>query len=100
MTPVAMGQPIPEVLQDVDEVDDDRDLDAADVGFGGDAVELVVVAVDQGDPAASVVRVAALRVVEQAAGHDGDAVLDRGVEVPAGRGGAGPAVRAFDGGGR
>jgi hypothetical protein len=51
---VQVGGGVPEVLQDVDEVDDDRDLDAAVAGFGGDALELVVVAVDQGDPAAPV----------------------------------------------
>jgi hypothetical protein len=96
---VQVDSGVPQVLQDMDEIDDDRDADVAVVGFGVDAVELVVVAVDQDDPAAAVLRVAALRVVEQAIGHDGDAVLDRGVQVPAGRGGAGPAVGAFAGGG-
>jgi hypothetical protein len=65
--------------EDMAEVDDDRDAYAADTGFVGDAVELVVVAVDQDDPAAPVLWVAVLGVFEQAGGHDGDAVLDGGV---------------------
>jgi hypothetical protein len=54
----------PQVFQDMDEVDDDVDADAAGVGFGPDAVDLVVVAVDQGDPGAVVVGVAAVGLGE------------------------------------
>ena len=49
-----VGCGVPEVLEDVDEVDDDVHLDPVGVGFGVDAVDLVVVAVDQHDPAALV----------------------------------------------
>jgi len=38
---------LPEVFQHVDEVDQDGDLDATLACFGGDAVDLVVVAVDE-----------------------------------------------------
>ena len=44
----------------MDEVDDQVDADAAGVGLGGDPVDLVVVAVDQDDPAPLVLRVALL----------------------------------------
>jgi hypothetical protein len=42
----------PHVFQDVDKVEDQVDPDAVDVGFGVDPIDLVVVAVDQHDPAA------------------------------------------------
>src|SRR5664279_6607232 len=53
-----------EVFQDVDEVDDDGQVDAASRGLGFDAVDLVVVAVDERDPGTLVVGVAAVGFVE------------------------------------
>src|ERR1035437_7303316 len=50
----------PEVLQHVDEVADDGDLYAAGSGLSLDAVDLVLGAVDEGDPGALVGGVAAL----------------------------------------
>jgi len=44
----------------VDEVEQDRDGDAAVLGLGVDAVDLVVVAVDQGHPGAGVCGIAPL----------------------------------------
>jgi hypothetical protein len=38
---------LPEVFEDVDEVDDDRDREAAPGGLGGDGLDLGVVAVDE-----------------------------------------------------
>ena len=56
----------PHVFQDVDQVDDDGDVDPSGAGFGLDAVDLVVVAVDQRDPVAPMVRVASFGFVEDA----------------------------------
>ena len=58
---------LPQVFEHVDEVDDDRDGDAAGRGLGGDGLDLGVVAVDQDDPFALVAGVAAFRLVEGAA---------------------------------
>ena len=51
---------LPQVLEHVDDVDHDGHVHAAGAGFGVDAVDLVGVAVDQGDPAAPVGGVAAV----------------------------------------
>ncbi len=59
----------PEVLQDVHDVDHDRDLDLALLGFGFDAVDLVVVAVHEHDPSALVGRVATLGLIEDVRDH-------------------------------
>jgi hypothetical protein len=48
----------------VDEVDDDRDGDAAARGLRGDGLDLRVVAVDQDDPFALVTGVAAFCLAE------------------------------------
>ncbi len=65
----------PHVFQDVDQVDDDGDVDPSGAGFGLDAVDLVVVAVDQCDPVAPMVRVASFGFVEDA-GDDLGGVVD------------------------
>ncbi|WP_316784736.1 hypothetical protein [Streptomyces sasae] len=59
------------------EVDDDVDVDvdAASAGFVLDAFELVVVAVDQHDPAASPFRIPPLGLVEHGRDHLGGGVL-------------------------
>src|ERR1035441_8606554 len=51
---------LPQVFEHVDEVDDDRDGDAAAGGPGGDGLDLRVVAVDQDEPFALVTGVAAI----------------------------------------
>src|SRR6185437_16077551 len=61
---------LPQVLDDVDEVDHDRDGDAAGGGLGPDPVQLAGVAVGQRDPGPAVIRVAAFGLVEDLA--DGD----------------------------
>lgn len=65
----------PEVFDQGHEVDHDRDVDAAGVGFGVDAVDLLVGAVDQGDPSTLMVGVAPVGFVEDL-GDDCDGVLD------------------------
>src|SRR5450756_410122 len=60
---------LPDVLENVNEVDHDGDLQGACVGLGGDPVDLVVVAVDEGDPGAVVVRVAAVGLGEDVGDH-------------------------------
>ncbi|WP_157751997.1 hypothetical protein [Actinoplanes derwentensis] len=89
----------PEVFQDVDEVEDQVDPHAAGVGFGVDPVDLVVVAVDQHDPAAQVVRVALLGPVEQSGGHRGGGIDDRRVDLTVDGFRPGPAGGAFGGAG-
>src|SRR5271166_7138456 len=69
---------LPQVFQHVDEVDDDRDRDAALGCLGGDGLDLGVVAVDQDGPFALVLRVAALGLVEGGGDDGGDVVGDRG----------------------
>lgn len=59
----------PRVFKDVYEVDDDVDVYAAAHRLVLDALDLVVVAVDEGDPAAAMVRVALLGEVEHPADH-------------------------------
>jgi hypothetical protein len=72
---VALGEEAPsgppQVLQHVHEVDHDRYVHAACLGFGADPSELVVVAVDQRDPGAVLVGVATLGFVEHLADHPG-----------------------------
>ena len=51
---------VPQVLQDVHEVDHDRDLDGAFAGLELDPLDLVVGAVHERDPGAAVLGVAAL----------------------------------------
>jgi hypothetical protein len=58
-----------EVLQDVHEVDDDRDLDPAFLGFELDPLDLVVGAVHERDPRAAVLGVAPLCFLEDAFDH-------------------------------
>lgn len=60
---------VPEVLQDVHEVDDDRDLDATFAGLELDPLDLVVGAVHERDPGAAVLGVAPLSLVEHALDH-------------------------------
>jgi hypothetical protein len=69
---------LPQVFKDVNEVDDDRDRDAAARGLGGDGLDLGVVAVDQDGPFALVLRVAAFGLVEGRGDDGGDVVGDRG----------------------
>ena len=69
---------LPQVFEDVDEVDDDRDGDAAARGLGGDGLDLGVVAVDEDGPFALVLRVAAFGLVEGGGDDGGDVVGDRG----------------------
>lgn len=60
---------------DVDEVDDDVDAHAAPCRFLGQAVELVVGAVDHDDPAGQAVGVAAFGLVEEGDDPGGGGVL-------------------------
>ena len=69
---------LPQVFQDVDEVDDDRDRDAAAGGLGGDGLDLGVVAVDEDGPFPLVLRVAALCLAERGGDDGGDVIGDRG----------------------
>src|SRR4029450_383602 len=69
---------LPQVLQDVSEVAQDRHIDPALGGFGLDPVDLVVVAVDQRDPSTRVGGVAAVGFVEEAADDGGGVVGDAG----------------------
>src|SRR5271165_868761 len=69
---------LPQVFQHVDEVDDDRDRDAAPGCLGGDGLDLGVVAVDQDGPFALVLRVAAFGLLEGGGDDGGDVIGDRG----------------------
>ncbi len=101
MTPVAIGQPcgadprlgggvtlgeaapcgLPQVFEDVHEVDHDRDRHAAVACFGVAAVDLVVVAIHQGDPTPLVGRIAPVRLVERLR-HDLGRVVGHGSDQP------------------
>src|SRR6476661_3427290 len=65
----------PEVFQNVDQVDDDGNDDPSGARFGLNALDLVVVAVDQRDPAAPMIGVASFGFVEDA-GEDLGRVVD------------------------
>ena len=90
---------LPQVLKHVDEIHDDVDVDTAALRFLLQAVQLVVGPVDQHDPAATVLRVAGLSLVEQGGDHRRDGVFQRRVHGAAGGAGAGPAGDAFGRGG-
>jgi hypothetical protein len=69
----------PQVFQNVDEVDHDRNVgDAAGLCFGVGAVDLVFDAVDEHDPAALVCGVAAFGLVEDGRDDGGGVVGDAG----------------------
>src|SRR6266487_788211 len=55
---------VPQVLGDVDEVDDDGDFDVPGGGFGLDAGDLILVAVGERDPGLAAAGVAAVRLGE------------------------------------
>ena len=61
----------------MDEVDDDRDLDAAAGGLGGDGLDLRVIALDEDGPFPLVLRVPALCLIERRGDDGGDVVGDR-----------------------
>jgi hypothetical protein len=79
----------------VDDVDHDGDLDAAGVGLGVDAVELVGVAVHQHDPVSAVVGVAAGGLVEPGCDHGCGVVGDTGAKPLASRDRRRPGVGAL-----
>ena len=58
----------------MDQVDHDGDVDASGLGFGFDAVDLMVVAIDQGYPATCVCGVAPFGFVEDRCDHRGGVV--------------------------
>src|ERR1700761_5827859 len=66
----------PQVFQDVDEVGDDGQGDAAAGGFGLHPVDLVLVAVGQPDPGGLAARVAAVGLGEQAGDDGGGGAVD------------------------
>ena len=68
---------LPQVFQHVDEVDDDRDRDAAPGCLGGDGLDLGAVAVHEDDPVALAAGVAAVRFAERGGDDGGDVVGDR-----------------------
>jgi hypothetical protein len=84
----------------VDEVADHGDGDVAAGGLGGDRVDLLPVAVHQGDPGTAVRGVAALRLAEGSGEDGGDVIGDRGGQPLPGRPGtAGAALsRSLPGG--
>lgn len=68
---------------------------AAGAGLGADTVDLVGITVDEGDPGASVVGVAAAGLVESGRDHGCGVVGDAGDKPLAGRGRRRPSLRAF-----
>jgi hypothetical protein len=83
---------VPQVAEDVHEVDDDRDLDLAFAGLELDPLDLVDGAVDQRDPGAAVLGVAPLGFVEGSLDHLRWRVDDAGGQPLVGRDrGPGPA---------
>ena len=68
---------LPQVAQDVHDVDDDRDLDLA-LRLEADPLDLVVGAVHECDPGAAVVGVAPLGFVEDPLDHLGGGLDDAG----------------------
>jgi hypothetical protein len=77
----------------MDEVDHDADGDAPGGGLGADGVDLLAVAVYQGDPGPLMGRVAALGLVEHRGDDGGDVVGDAGGQPLARHDRAGPARR-------
>ena len=83
----------PCVFQDVDEVADHGDGDAAAGSLGGDRLDLLPVAAHQGDPGTAVHGVAALRLAEGSGEDGGDVIGDRGGQpLPCRLGTAGAAL--------
>ena len=72
------GGGLAEVAADVDVIDQDRDLQAAFGGLGLDGGDLLLVPVDEEDPLADALRVAAVGLVERGRDHVLDALGDRG----------------------
>jgi nucleoside-diphosphate-sugar epimerase len=85
--------------QDVDEVDYDGYGDGALAGFDADPIELVVVAVDQGDPVSTLLRITAGGLVEDRPDHLRRVVGDRGGQPLAAGSRRGPGLHAFGVGG-
>jgi hypothetical protein len=71
---------LPEVLDDVDEVHDDRNGHLPGFGFGVDPVDLVGVAVDQGDPGTPPPGVAAVGLGETGRDHRRGVIGHGGVQ--------------------
>jgi hypothetical protein len=69
---------LPDVFDDVDEVHDDAHLDLAGGGLGLDALDLVVVAVDQRDPVTGVLGVAAVGLGEDLSDDACGVIYDAG----------------------
>ena len=69
---------LPEVFEHVDEVDVDRDGDAAGRGLRGGGLDLGAVPVYQDDPFALAAGVTAFRLAEPGADDGGDVIGDRG----------------------
>src|ERR1022692_1389863 len=67
----------PQVFQDVNEVNQDRDLGAAAGGFGFDGLDLLLIAVDERDPGPLAGGVAAVRLGEPGGDDGGDVIGDR-----------------------
>ena len=91
---VQCGGGLAEVSADVDEVDEDRDFQAAFPGVGGDGGDLLLVPVDEEHPLAGPVRVAAVGLVECFPDHRVDAVGDGGCYPLVPRDGAGMGLAA------
>lgn len=71
----------PQVLEDVDEVDEDRKCDPAGLRFGVETVDLVVVPVHQRHPAARMGRVTPFGFGEEC-GQDVPGVVDHASDHP------------------
>ena len=69
----------------MDEIDHDRDVHVSVVGFGVDALDLMVVAIDQGHPAALMAGVTAGGLIEDT-GDDLGGVVDHARGDPLGGG--------------
>ncbi len=65
------------------DIDHDGDVDPSGVGFCFDAVDLVVVAVDEGHPSTGVERVAPFCLVEDLSDHGGGGCLRRQLQLDA-----------------
>jgi hypothetical protein len=89
---------LPHILDDVDQVDDDGDVDLVPAGFGADTVDLVGVAVDEGDPGAAVGGVAAGGLGEALRDDRRGVIGDRGGQPLPGCGRVRPATLGFGGG--